>query len=123
VGSRTLISPYRQDWIVAHPANYPVDARIFFPGLKRQAREADNSPPPSQGQDDVYLYTNCPISEVEVTLRPMVGRAVRLGVLPLLEQVTRCYIYLSDNYFLYFSCRAPSLTTGRVCNLQCNDTS
>jgi hypothetical protein len=59
--------------------------------------------------------------EVEVTLRPMVSRPVRLGVLPLLEQVTRCYIYLSDNYFLYFSCRAPSLTRGRVCNLQSND--
>jgi hypothetical protein len=38
-----------------------------------------------------------------------------------LEQVTRCYIYLSDNYFLSFSCRAPSLTRGRVCRLQCND--
>jgi hypothetical protein len=43
--------------------------------------------------------------------------------LPLLEQVTRCYIYLSDNYFLYFSCRAPSLTRGWVCNLRCNDAS
>jgi hypothetical protein len=61
--------------------------------------------------------------EVEVTLRPTVSRPVRLGVVPLLEQVTRCYIYLSDNYFLYFSCRAPSLTRGRVCNLQCNDAS
>jgi hypothetical protein len=61
--------------------------------------------------------------EVEVTLRPTVSRPVRLGVLPFLEQVTRCYIYLSDNYFLYFSCRAPSLTRRRVCNLQCNDAS
>jgi hypothetical protein len=59
--------------------------------------------------------------EVEVTLRPTVSRPVRIGVLHLLEQVTRCYIYMSDNYFLYFSCRAPSLTRGRVCNLQCND--
>jgi hypothetical protein len=46
-----------------------------------------------------------------------------LGVLPLLEQVTRCYIYLSDNYFLYFSCGASSLMRGQVCNLQCNDAS
>jgi hypothetical protein len=45
--------------------------------------------------------------EVQVTLRPTVSRPVRHGVLPLLEQVTRCYIYLSDNYFLYFSCRRP----------------
>jgi hypothetical protein len=61
--------------------------------------------------------------EVEVTLWPRVSRPVRLGVLPLLEQVTRCYIYLSDNYFHYFSCRAPSLTRGRIYNLQCNDAS
>jgi hypothetical protein len=61
--------------------------------------------------------------EVEVTLRPTVSRPVRLGVLPLLDEVTRCYIYLSDNYFLYFSCRGPSLTRGGVCNLQCNDAS
>jgi hypothetical protein len=27
------------------------------------------------------------------------------------------------HYFLSFSCRAPSLTRGRVCNLQCNDAS
>jgi hypothetical protein len=40
--------------------------------------------------------------EVRVTLRLTVSRQVRLGVLSLLEQVTKCYIYLSDNYFLYF---------------------
>jgi hypothetical protein len=44
------------------------------------------------------------------------SRPVRLGVLPLLEQVTRCYISSCDNYFLYFSCRAPSLMRGLVCN-------
>jgi hypothetical protein len=36
-----------------------------------------------------------------------------------LERVTRCYISLSDNYFLYFSCSVPSLTRGWVCNSQC----
>jgi hypothetical protein len=56
------------------------------------------------------------VAEVEVTLRPTVSLPVRLGVSPLLEQVTRCYIYLSDNYVFYFSCRAPSLTRGRVNN-------
>jgi hypothetical protein len=63
------------------------------------------------------------IVEVEVTLRPTVRWPVRLGVLPLLGQMTRCNIYMSDNYFLYFSCRAPSLTRGRVCNVQCNNAS
>jgi hypothetical protein len=61
--------------------------------------------------------------DVEFPLRPTVSRPVRLGVLLLLEQVTRCCICLSDNYFLYFSCRALSLTRGRICNLQCNDAS
>jgi hypothetical protein len=69
------------------------------------------------------LRYNEGLLEVEVTLRPTVSRPVRLGVLPVLEQVTRCYIYLSDNHFLYFSCRAPSLTRGRVCNLQFNSAS
>jgi hypothetical protein len=32
-------------------------------------------------------------------------------------------LHLSNYYCLYFSCRAPSLTRGRVCNLQCNDAS
>jgi hypothetical protein len=47
---------------------------------------------------------------VKVTLWPTVSRPVCFGVLPLLGQVTRCYIYLSDNYFitLYSQCRAPS---------------
>jgi hypothetical protein len=66
------------------------------------------------------LYSTWSRSQSHITTD---GRPVRLGVLPLLEQVTRCYIYLSDNYFLYFSCRAPSLMRGQVCNLQCNDAS
>jgi hypothetical protein len=49
--------------------------------------------------------------------------AVCLGVFPLLEQVTKYYISLRDNYILYFSCRAPTLIRGRVCKLQCNDAS
>jgi hypothetical protein len=54
---------------------------------------------------------------------PTVNRPVRLGVLPILEQVNRFCISWSDNYFLSFSCRAPSLMRGLVCNLQCNDLS
>jgi hypothetical protein len=67
------------------------------------------------------MEISCSDVEVEVTLLPTVSRPVRLGVFPLLEQVTRCYIYVSYNYFLYSSCRAPSLTRERVRNLQCND--
>jgi hypothetical protein len=59
----------------------------------------------------------------QVILRPMVSRPVHLGAVPLSEQVTRFYIYFCDNYFRSFSCRAPSLTSGRVCSLQCNDAS
>jgi hypothetical protein len=61
---------------------------------------------------ELFLLSN----EVEVTLRLTVSRPVRLGVLPLLEQVTTCYISLSDNYFLYSSCRAPSLTGSVICS-------
>jgi hypothetical protein len=82
--------------------------------------------------------------KVKVVLQLTVSRSVCLGVkftrsrshittdgqsassswcLDPFEAVTGCYIYLNDNNFLYFSCRAPSLTRGRVCNLQCNDAS
>jgi hypothetical protein len=45
--------------------------------------------------------------EVEVTLRPTVNRLVRLSVLPLLEQVTRCYVYLSDITVFIFHVGRP----------------
>jgi hypothetical protein len=62
--------------------------------------------------------------QVQVILRPTVSWPVRLGVVLLLERVTRCHISLSDNYFFYFfPCRAPSLMRGRDCNLPCNDAS
>jgi hypothetical protein len=50
-------------------------------------------------------------------------QSVFLGDEFTLELVTRCYISLSNNYFFIFSCRAPSLTRGRGCNLQYNDAS
>jgi hypothetical protein len=54
---------------------------------------------------------------------PTVSWAVRIGVWPPLEKMTRFYISLSSNYILPSSSRAPSLTRGQVCNLQCNHTS
>jgi hypothetical protein len=71
----------------------------------------------SAGSSFKYCTTDVEI-EVEVTLRPTVSRSVPLGVLHVLKQAARCYIYLSDNYFLYFSYRAPSLTIGRACNFK-----
>jgi hypothetical protein len=49
----------------------------------------------------------------------MVIQPVCLGVMPLLERVTRCYISLSDNYFLFH----VGMPRGHACNLQCNDAS
>jgi hypothetical protein len=57
---------------------------------------------------------------VRVIWRPTVSWQVRLGVGPPLGQMARFWICMSDNYFLSSSCRAPSLTRERVCNLQCN---
>jgi hypothetical protein len=70
-------------------------------------------------------YSNPPrhrsASKVQVILLPKVSRTDCLGVLPHLEQVTRCHISSSDSYFLYFSCWAPTVMRGWDCNLQCND--
>jgi hypothetical protein len=101
----------------------PTVSRPVCPGVRRLLVPATNFSftviPPGHWVPFLSPLTKV---KVEVTLRPTVSWPVRFGVLLLLEQVTR-YIYLSDNYFLYFSCRAPSLMKGRVCNLQCNDIS
>jgi hypothetical protein len=39
---------------------------------------------------------------VQVLLRLTVSRPARLGVVPLLERVTRCYISLNNSYYFYF---------------------
>jgi hypothetical protein len=56
---------------------------------------------PSIYKFSLYLTGNTLRLEVEVTLRPTVSRPGCLGVLPLLEQATRCYIYFSDNYLFF----------------------
>jgi hypothetical protein len=56
-----------------------------------------------------------PGAGVRIHMRPTVSRPVRLGVGPPLGPMTRFYTFFSPTS----SCRAPSLTRGRVCILQC----
>jgi hypothetical protein len=45
----------------AHPASYPMGTRGSFPGVKRQGREADHSPPSSaEVKEWVELYIHSP---------------------------------------------------------------
>jgi hypothetical protein len=55
-----------------------------------------------------------------VILRPTVSRPVCLVVWAPFEADDQILNFFECNYFLSSSCRAPSLTRGRVCNLQCN---
>jgi hypothetical protein len=54
--------------------------------------------------------------QVQVILRRTVCLPVRLAVEIPLGPTTRFQFSLFHNYFLSSSCRAPSLTRGRVCN-------
>jgi hypothetical protein len=40
----------------AHPASYPMSTRDSFPGVKRQGREADHSPPSSAEVKNAWSY-------------------------------------------------------------------
>jgi hypothetical protein len=49
----------------AHPSYYPMGAGDSLPVVNRPGREADHSPPTSQGQDHVHLcilHIHCPIN-------------------------------------------------------------
>jgi hypothetical protein len=62
------------------------------------------------------------LSWVEFILRLIFSRPVRLGIgLPfgVYDQILS-FSFLWWQLLCCFSCRAPSLTRGRVCNLQCN---
>jgi hypothetical protein len=43
-----------------HPASYPIGTRGFFPGGKRPARKADQSPPSSSEVKNAWNYTFTP---------------------------------------------------------------
>jgi hypothetical protein len=61
--------------------------------------------------------------QVQVILQPTVSWPGHLDVVPPLEQMTGFYIFWVTVTFFLSSCKAPSLTRGRVCNLHCNDAS
>jgi hypothetical protein len=44
----------------AHPASYPMGTGGSFPGVKRQGREADHSPPTSAEVKKMWIYTYTP---------------------------------------------------------------
>jgi hypothetical protein len=43
-----------------HPTSYKNGYRGFFPGVKRQGREADHSPPTSAEVKKMWFYTSTP---------------------------------------------------------------
>jgi hypothetical protein len=45
-------------WV--HPASYPMDTRVSFPGVKRPVREADHLPTSSAEVKNAWSYTSAP---------------------------------------------------------------
>jgi hypothetical protein len=43
-----------------HPTSYPMGAGVLSPGVKRQEREADHSPPASAEAKKIWIYTSTP---------------------------------------------------------------
>jgi hypothetical protein len=53
------------DWDISssgvHPTSYKMGTEGSFPGLKRQGREADHSPPTSAEVKKMWIYTSTPL--------------------------------------------------------------
>jgi hypothetical protein len=45
----------------AHPASYPMGTGVITPGIYRQGREVDHSPPSSAEVKNAWLYTSIPL--------------------------------------------------------------
>jgi hypothetical protein len=61
IGSKKIvISPYRPDRLWVHPTSYKNGYQGLFPGVKRQVREADHSPPTSAEVEKMWIYTSTP---------------------------------------------------------------
>jgi hypothetical protein len=54
-----------------------------------------------QRETAVVMQRHCKQVQVQVILRPTVSRSVLLGVEPPMERLIRCYVPLSDNYFIF----------------------
>jgi hypothetical protein len=55
VGSRIFSSPY-QTGLEVHPTSYPMGTGALPPGVKRQGREADHSPPASAEVKKICIH-------------------------------------------------------------------
>jgi hypothetical protein len=44
-----------------HPTSYKMGTEGSFPGVKRQGREADDSPPTSAEVKKMWIYTSIPL--------------------------------------------------------------
>jgi hypothetical protein len=48
------------NWTGVHPTSYKMGTGGPFPGVKRQGREADHSPPTSAEVKKMWIYTSTP---------------------------------------------------------------
>jgi hypothetical protein len=60
VGSRIFSSPRGPDRLWGPLTSYPMDTGALSPGVKRQGREADHSPPASAEVKKIWIYTSTP---------------------------------------------------------------
>jgi hypothetical protein len=58
VGSRIFSSPNVQTGSGVHPTSYPMDTGVLSPGVKRQGREADHSPPTTAEVKNTWIYAS-----------------------------------------------------------------
>jgi hypothetical protein len=60
VASRNFSFPSRPDRLWGPPTSYPMGTGSLFPGVKRQGREADHSPPISAEVKKIWIYISTP---------------------------------------------------------------
>jgi hypothetical protein len=60
VGGRIYLLQVVQTGSGVHPTSYPINTGALSPGVKRQGREADHSPPTSAEVKKMWTYTSTP---------------------------------------------------------------